>query len=206
MTVMSAGRERGFQPAGAMSAKSQSGDAAVALAYATLSRGARFLGAGLVISPVAYRAYPMAYGAKVLGNGLRELDRFLNILIGEVARACGAPVSPNERNTANKLRRLRHALAVSDSDHARLVAMGRSRDCLFHCSGRVHRGDRPGDSRITAGWPEAVPHRVAVGGELTMTASELAEICDFYVAIADGLMPLASVPHRSARTSLNPPA
>jgi len=173
-------------------------NAAVDRAHDTLRRGARFLGAGLSALPDECGGVTAGYRAKVLGNGLRELDRFLNILIEEVAHACGVPGPPNERNTANKLRRLRGALRIGDADHGRLTALGRSRDCLFHCSGRVGRGDRPGDSMITAGWPGNTPHRVAVGGELILAAGELAEICDFYVVIADSLVPLASLPHRAA--------
>jgi hypothetical protein len=157
-------------------------------AHTTLRRATRFLGAGLAAGegmPARLGAGP--FRAKVLGNGLRELDRFLNVLVDEVAASHGLDL-PTERNTANKLGRLRPTLAGERADHARLRALGRSRECLFHCNGRVRRGDSRTEAVMTAGWPADAPRRFAVGEELTMSADELAEVCAFYLGIADRLL------------------
>ncbi|MET0270175.1 MAG: hypothetical protein ABW173_07075, partial [Sphingomonas sp.] len=59
---------------------------AAALASATLARATRFLGAGLSADdPACPRPIGGAIRAKVIANALRELDRFLSILIDEVA-------------------------------------------------------------------------------------------------------------------------
>lgn len=151
-------------------------------AHATLRRGARFLGSGQ--SAVAGQ-----YRAKVIGNGLRELDRFLNVLIGEIARSCGVTLACGQDNTANKLRGLRAAMAVEDGDHARLRAFGRTRECLFHCAGTVGRGDSRSAGALTTGWcdPSGL-RRVKVGTELVVSAGDIAEACNYYEDLAGRLL------------------
>ena len=46
-----------------------------------------------------------------------------------------------QRNTPNKLRTIRRAMALPSPDHERLRAIGRNRDGLFHCAEIVRRGD-----------------------------------------------------------------
>jgi hypothetical protein len=128
-------------------------------ASSTLFRGAAFLGACLR-TPTAHEVESRSpaivgrYRAKVIGNGLRELDRFLNLLIDAVSDADGLPVRPGQRNTANKLSAYRAAKSLPNRDDGRLRALARSRDCLFHCGGRVRRGDRRDGVAMTVGWPE----------------------------------------------------
>ncbi|NYT42825.1 hypothetical protein HZY97_18775 [Sphingomonas sp. R-74633] len=167
-------------------------------AYATLQRGSRFLGIGLGGPGEAPRAIAGRYRAKVIGNGLRELDRFLNLLVGEAARCRGIALPEGERNTANKLARLRRALSVPDPDHDRLAALGRSRDCLFYCAGTVLRGDGAGDDAMTIGWrtPGGRLKRVAVGAELAVSVTDLSEVCRYYLDLADRLLAEArSIPN-----------
>lgn len=166
-------------------------------ASSTLLRGAMFLGACLR-TPIAHdveSGLPAIAGrhrAKVIGNGLRELDRFLNLLIDAASTAEGLPVHPGQRNTANKLSAYRAAKSLPNHDEARLRALGRSRDCLFHCGGRVRRGDRRGAMTMTVGWPalagcDAPLDRVMVGQDLTVTRGELDDVCLFYREIARDL-------------------
>ncbi|MBU3076778.1 hypothetical protein [Sphingomonas quercus] len=170
-------------------------------AFATLLRGTAFLGRHPAAigteTPVAARRLR----AKVLGNCLRELDRFLNLLIDEVAaEACPGRIEPigfaGQRNTANKLRTLYAILGAASPDHHRLRALGRSRDCLFHCGGVARRGDRHGGTRMTAGWPpsaglsDAPLMSVALGDTLVVTPVDLRRVCDFYEEIAAGLVAL----------------
>lgn len=164
------------------------------LAYATLKRGTGFLDAGLC-APGRARPRPIAgpHSARVIGNALRELDRFLNILIGEAARAGGLSMHDGEYNTANKLRAFRRAVRDEDADHERLRAIGRTRECLFHCAGIVRRPDRPGGALMTTGWLEAWGdgtrlRRVALGESLMVSAGDLAELCRYYDGIARTLL------------------
>jgi hypothetical protein len=163
-------------------------------ASSTLFRGAAFLGACLR-APTAHDiesrspAIVGRYRAKVIGNGLRELDRFLNLLIDAVSTAEGLPVRPGQHNTANKLAAYRAAKSLPNHDDERLRALGRSRDCLFHCGGRVRRGDRRDAMTMTVGWPErpgydAPLDHVMVGEVLTVTRGDLDNICRFYRRIA----------------------
>ena len=183
-------------------------------ASSTLLRGATFLGACLR-TPIAHdveSGLPAIVGrhrAKVIGNGLRELDRFLNLLIDAASTAEGLPVHPGQRNTANKLSAYRAAKSLPNHDEARLRALGRSRDCLFHCGGRVRRGDRRGAIAMTVGWPARVGcdkplDRVMVGQDLTVTRGDLDDICLFYRRIAHdlcGAVGLASAERMSAAAS-----
>lgn len=162
--------------------------AAVSRSYTTLRRGAHFLGLGLS-ETAPPRAVHGQYRAKVLGNSLRELDRFLNLLIHEVALWRGIILPREEYNTANKLSRFRGILGLDDPDHARLSALGRSRECFVHCGGTVRTADVQGGTAMTAGWHgDAGLRRFAVGEELMLSPGEMAQVCRFYVSIADGLL------------------
>lgn len=150
---------------------------------ATLARATLFLGAG---PRTAERdCLPLTiegpHRAKVIGNGLRELDRFLNLLIDEVAALIMPPGIDHarfarQRNSANKLRGVRAAMALPSPDHEPLRAVGRSRDCLFHCAGKVRR-DHPCIFGMTVaeGWLIVTPHN-------------LERICYFYEQIAADLI------------------
>jgi len=169
-------------------------DEAFGRALANLERGAHFFGAGLRTVPdrtidVAPAPITGRYRARVLANGLRELDRFLNLLIDEARRLHGLGALPDQRNTASKLHAYRAALHQPDADEPRLRALERSRDCLFHCEGRVMRGDARDAPIMTTGWPEtagtpAPLRRLAIGEKLTVDGSDLAEVCAFYRRIA----------------------
>jgi hypothetical protein len=176
----------------------------LARADATLRSGARFLAAGLQAAGEDARTLPAPitgrYRAKVIGNGLRELDRFLNVLLDEVAIATGRSASPAERNTANKLRALFPDSAEPRGEHARLRALGRARDCLFYCGGMVTRGDASGSTWLTVGWSDARDRagplsRFRVGERLAITGEDVADICHFYLAIATRLTAATTRPH-----------
>lgn len=178
-------------------------------AHATLDRGARFLSAGLRPQQDAPPgAIAGQYRVKVIGNGLRELDRFLNLLLDEASLRIGFPALPGQRNTANKLRQFRTAIGIDrEADLARLHALARSRDCLFYSGGIVTRGDLRGGPSMTVGWsgPDLAKglRRFAVGEELEVTAADLAGICAFYEAlaaevVAGSVSPRGLTPRRTA--------
>lgn len=137
-------------------------DRAVSLdrAHETLLRGAAYLD-----RHVAPRCDGGVH-APFIGNALGELDRFLNVLVDEVADWIGAPVQPKQRNTANKLSALHRVTGSGDhrrTGHARLSAIGRSRDFLKHAGGR----DATGAARV----PKSA---------LPLSSAEMAAICRLY--------------------------
>lgn len=171
-------------------------------ALATLNRGADFVGAGLCrvrasASPLTSPPVPSPYRAKLIANGLRELDRFLNLLLDEALRAQGRTSFPGQRNTANKLAAFWSAHGRPDVHGARLRALARSRECLFHRGGRVPRGDCRGTATMTSGWPEVSGtqgplRRFGVGDTMVVSVKDLADIGAFYRALAREVGALAA--------------
>ncbi len=171
-------------------------DGALARAHATLEKGAQFLGQGLAREHRVPRAIEGRYRAKVIGNGLRELDRFLCHFVQALAEARGIAMREEGRNTANKVTQLRGQLGLPDPDRARLIALARTRNCLFHCSGLVERPDMRGGSTMTIAWYGAggtTLRRAALGERLEVSAPELLEICLYYQALAERLLYEAGV-------------
>jgi hypothetical protein len=157
------------------------------------------------------RAPRSAAPNRVLGNHLRELDRFLSVLIDEVAAATDIDAGAlaqlrTRRNTANKLRTLHAALGRGSPDHPRLLALGRSRDCLFYCGGMVRRADHRAGSSMTTGWPShsATSHRLLktspVGSRLSIDRVDIDDICRFYDRIADELLAVSRTCRDRARS------
>ena len=161
-----------------------------------MRNGTRFLSAGLSQAgpvPIGGR-----YRAKVIGNGLRELDRFLSVLLDEVALAAGWERADlrrlaNVRNTANKLGMIHRWLGRPADALPRLRALGRNRDCLFHCNGVVRRGDQRRAARMTVGWPadaqgDGAGVQLPLGESLAVSPADLAWVCAFYDRIAGELV------------------
>jgi hypothetical protein len=148
-------------------------------------RATRFLAAGL--RPGAPGSAPPAAiaaagQAKLIGNALRELDRFLNLLIDAAAASVAPPgidraAFGRQRNTANKLYALRAAMTLPSPDHERLRRIGRLRECLFHCAEIVRHGDR-----------RVAPARIALAARILPDAAALAALCRFYERVAADLV------------------
>lgn len=164
-------------------------------AHRTLRGAADFLGSGLGMSqwtPARGR-----YRAKVIGNGLRELDRFLNILLDEVALAAGWPSADVRalarlHNTGLKLDAVCLRLGMQRYDQARLRALGRCRATLFYCDGLVRKGDTRHVPSLTMGWPEdtaseGTAAELPIGEYLSITGDQIAWICRFYARIGGEL-------------------
>ena len=140
---------------------------------------------------------------RMIANVLRELDCLLSILIDETALAIDPELEPRpafgrQRNTANKLRNLHTTLRLSTPRHDRLRALGKARDCLFHCAGIVRRPDARGGNIMTVGWPGfpadglSLRH-FSLGERLVVKAVDLENVCDFYDDIASELVMGTSV-------------
>lgn len=166
-------------------------------AHLTLCRGAAFFakslrpgdsGAGSTL-PITHRLR-----SKLIGNGLRELDRFLNILIDEAARQQRLPMIPRLRNTARKLQRLLSMTELSSDDFEQLLALATSRKCLFHLDGIAGRVDGDESEMMTLGWCDGKGglRRVSVGSAIVVESADLESIRQFYVRLANDLL-LAAV-------------
>lgn len=116
------------------------------MAHLTLRRGTTFLSGSArrgTYGPAANMLHDDT-AVRLLGNGLRELDRFLTVLIEEVASSLGAAdhdryAFARLRNTANKLRAVRGMMDLANPDDLWLRAVGRLRVCLHHCRGEDRR-------------------------------------------------------------------
>jgi hypothetical protein len=162
-------------------------------AYSTLARGSGFLAQSLRV-----RAKPGAAGltgaggAKVVGNGLRELDRFLNLLLDEAAVTILPPdfdhvAFARRHNVASKIGDLYGLAGLAAPDAGRLRAIGRVRACLHHCRGVVHDPLLWDDLGIAAGkGSESRRHDPAE--RLAVSFGELGRICAFYAQSGDGLV------------------
>ncbi len=147
----------------------------------------------------------------MIGNGLRELDRFLSVLLDEVVLAAGwgdadLRMFGRLRNTANKWEAISVRLGLPTHDLARLRALGRCRGSLFYCDGVVRRGDTRQGRTLTLGWPtdgedSGADVVLTLGECLAIGPAELAWVCAFYTRIGNDL---AQGPHYQ-RASVNQP-
>lgn len=184
-----------------------SGSERLASAHDTLLRGSGFLASSLRARAQGNRggggsiAGPV--GAKVVGNGLRELDRFLSLLIDEAAGAIAPDgfdkaAFARRRNVADKMRRFHVMAGSADGDCERLRAIGRVRECLHHCRGVVHKAGLRDDLRMAARGrrrvrPDNEPER------LTVSFDQLLGICLFYAEAAERLVAACSAPRPGGR-------
>lgn len=171
-------------------------------AYRTLIRGSAFLAASLQARATGGRGggdvLPDARGAKVVGNGLRELDRFLCLLLDEAVQRVAPPTFDHlayarRNNVARKARDFHGVAGLAHADEARLRAIGRVRACLHHCRGIVHNPALFGDVRIAAASCGGEDRR---GRRLELTFDDLARICRFYAEFAAVLMAVCSADRR----------
>lgn len=178
------------------------GGDALGRAHATLIAGCAFL----LRTVEARTASPMEIYARLQGNRLRELDRFLSILLDETARAVSGPGHDalgfaRLRNTPNKLR-LIATMRPGDGTGAmtgidgRLRAIGRISACLNHCSGVVYAPGVHGDVLLAggrvgevAGGFAVLPRSLSlVSDRLQLTPDTLDAISIFYREIGDRLL------------------
>lgn len=160
--------------------------------HATLLRGADMFARACASRPDrSLLAGTEPLRCRVIGNGLRELDRFLNLLIDAAVVVGGGTADPRLHNTANKFALLHPG---QTGDLARLRALGRSRTCLFYGAGLVSRGDRAGGTELTIGWwddgsaqaPKRL-RRVRVGDRVDLCEEDLLEVSAFYTRLANQL-------------------
>lgn len=131
--------------------------------------------------------------ARLLGNRLRELDRFLSVLIDEtlcVTTGGGGDraAARDVRNTARKLRQLD---IMAGPDDARLRAIGRIAAVFRHCDGLIHNVSIHDDMRLADGLQPLAASMGERGTRLHMAPMTIVAICDFYREIGGRLLALA---------------
>ena len=170
--------------------------AGLALAHQTLRDGAAFIGQSVRQSSYDNGDINLLgdmVEIRLLGNGLRELDRFLGLLIEEVADRIGsAEHDPRAfarlRNTANKLRLVRGMMELGSPDHRWLRAVGRLRVCLHHCGGEVRAPGHPAELSL-AGCRFGEPERAdSPRARLVLTSDALDRISHVYRRVGDDLV------------------
>jgi len=153
-------------------------------AYLTLVRASTFLASrswGSAGGDGLLAGHPGPSLARWLGNGLGELDRFLNVLIEEAAGML-APAGFDHRafarrhNTANKLRDIRAMMALGSPEHERLRAIGRLRE-------QFRRGGSAQHRLILCGGPQTNPLCPA-SVQTIFAPADLESICTFYTITA----------------------
>jgi hypothetical protein len=193
---------------------SRQGRERFAAAYETLLIGADVVGTGLqpptgVAAPGERSAAFMASRARLVGNALRELDRFLNVLADELAQVIGVPAAPRQHNTANKLRDI-GSLRLSVADHRRLRALGRSRERLARGRGLRSAGDGGAPWEFAArGAADPADRRgrsPVVGDTMVVTGDDLASIAAFYRRLATTIARAAAVAPIGDEESARPTA
>jgi len=157
-----------------------------------LLRGADFVAAGLRSPDLRGADYAVhlssaRYRPKLIGNALRELDRFLNLLADEASRILALPVLEHQHNTANKLRDIA-VLRLCVDDHSRLQALGRMRERLYHCGGQLTSLRQLDIWTLAAGRAAGIdrraPRRRVLDGSYFVTDDDLIDIATFYRGLA----------------------
>lgn len=172
---------------------------ALGRAHETLLAGCAFLLRAGDRRPGAVPLSPTDVYARLQGNRLRELDRFLSILLDETARAVrGAghdgPGFARLRNTPNKLRLVETMAAErgcahsAARDNGRLRAIGRISACLNHCAGVVHAAGMAGDVALANGRADENAPLSGASDRLRLSAQTLDAIGLFYREIGDRLL------------------
>lgn len=181
-------------------------------AHATLNRGA----ARVVLWAQSDTAGEVSTGTlirtRMVGNCLRELDRFLSVCMDETALHLDAPGQQDPafarlRNTPNKLCLVEARMGAMTSRHVRLRAIGRISACLHHCSGRIHDTRIYDDVALAHGADrDAILSTGPLPGDLgrlKLTGLTLVRIGAFYREIAGDL--LAGALRRPARVDFSAP-
>ncbi len=159
--------------------------AALEEAGATLVRASTFLRA----AGQAPAAVPARSRAHLACNALRELDRFLDVLVDEAAATLDGKLASRGfgrlRNVPNKLRAVHAVLDLPSPGHERLRAIGRVRECLHRRRGEARDAAIWDDLAVATGHP---PAPAARGAWLVLATLDLTPICAFYEAITLALL------------------
>ena len=133
---------------------------------------------------------------RAMANRLRELDRFLSILLDDVAgMLTGVPAAPRQDavrraradGSAGKLRRIEGMTGTRSDDHARLRAIGRIAARLRHDDRPIHASSLSGDLRLAVG-QSASAACFQAGNRFSLSAEAMGSISLFYRDLGDRLV------------------
>jgi len=133
---------------------------------------------------------------RAMANRLRELDRFLSILLDDVAgMLTGVPAAPRQDavrraradGSAGKLRRIEGMTGTPSDDHARLRAIGRIAARLRHDDRPIHASSLSGDLRLAVG-QSASAACFQAGNRFSLSAEAMGSISLFYRDLGDRLV------------------
>jgi|GEM_PF-909619 len=167
---------------------------ALARAHATLAVGCAFIVRHAQHRAQPGKGLPGSSHSRMVGNRLRELDRFLSVLIDETALCLGSlshePRSfARLRNTPNKLRLIEAMIGVEGEDDVRLRAIGRIGACLLHCSGSIHaEPSLRRDILLADGDTAGLSFLTDAACRLRLAPRTLVSICQFYGSIGNRLL------------------
>ncbi|MPT49211.1 MAG: hypothetical protein E2598_12475 [Sphingobium sp.] len=112
-------------------------------AYETLNSGCAFFIRSAEDQPQSLGPQARYAFHRLMGNRLRELDRFLSVVLDEIVLMSAisgqdALTFSRWRNTARKLAKVEQILRTTTGDAKWLAAIGRICACLHHCGGKIH--------------------------------------------------------------------
>jgi hypothetical protein len=160
-------------------------------AYQTLQRGTRMLAelaAGATLAGPWPDRTATCSRTRFVGNCLRELDRFLIVLMNEMADAPDAPSAPLPRNAALRIAAMAADRWDSSADERRLRALGRTTASFNYCRGVALRPDAVDGEWMTSGWIEPSTRtlkRYRLGERLAPSGQDLVGVSLFYRRLAD---------------------
>ncbi|MBO9378244.1 hypothetical protein GG804_15855 [Sphingomonas histidinilytica] len=160
-------------------------------AHATLSAGCAFVAMRAGQEEAARTSHPAH--ARMTGNRLHELDRFLSVLIDEAASLRTGPrrdarFFARMRNTPEKLRRLGSAAALHGAVGQRLGAIGRVCAYLRHCGDGVHRSGLAHDMRLAGGRADQERPTAEASMAMYLEPPTIVAIAGLYRFVGDALI------------------
>ncbi|ABQ70980.1 hypothetical protein HY78_01925 [Rhizorhabdus wittichii DC-6] len=160
-------------------------------AHATLSAGCAFVATYAGREGAARTAHPAH--ARMTGNRLHELDRFLSVLIDEAASLLNGPrrdarLFARMRNTPEKLRRLGTVAALHGAVGQRLGAIGRICAYLRHCGDGVHRSGLARDIQLAGGRTDGGRTIAETPMGLYLEPPTIVAIAGLYRLVGDALL------------------
>lgn len=167
---------------------------ALAQAHATLTAGCAFVMLRAEKQSISDAGLAMLSHTRMIGNQLRELDRFLANLIDETASCLGASGEELRlflglRNTSKKLHLLGAMTKLCSGHETRLRAIGRISACLHHCSGEIHAVESLRiDVWLAHGEVQNATCPADFTDRLRLAPQILISICRFYTVIGRHLL------------------
>ncbi|WOK35948.1 hypothetical protein [Sphingomonas sp. C3-2] len=170
-------------------------------AYRTLLSGCAFWERHASSKVQPHNEWAFAVQTRTNANRLRELNRFMAVVLDDIALHHGGPHHDHryflrQRNVARKLLVVERMIDVDCAAHAHLLAIGRISACLTYCSGVMYDPRLNGDVALITGrklWDDT-GHS---DKWLRLESHAVTAICRFYRALATALISGAAAENRN---------